>query len=117
MVRDVFRSKMPVAPAHAYFDHAAVAPLPAATANRLKWFADQASQSGDKHWMDWSLILKRLRAAAAELLGASDSEVALVPNTTIGINLVVRRVSLEIRRQRSFYRTMSFRRTCSRGKI
>ena len=88
MVREVFRSNMPVAPVHAYFDHAAVAPLPAAAANRLKWFADQACQSGDKHWMDWSLILKRLRTVAAELLGASDSEVALVPNTTIGINLV-----------------------------
>lgn len=84
----VFRAEMPVAKEHAYFDHAAVAPLPAAAAERLRKFADQASQSGDKHWLEWSLIVSRLRTAAAQLLGANECEVALVPNTTIGINLV-----------------------------
>jgi cysteine desulfurase / selenocysteine lyase len=84
----VFRAEMPVANEHAYFDHAAVAPLPAAAAERLRKFADQASQSGDKHWLEWSLIVSRLRTAAAQLLGANECEVALVPNTTIGINLV-----------------------------
>jgi len=79
---------MPVVSEHAYFDHAAVAPLPAAAAERLRRFADQASQSGDKHWLEWSLIVSRLRIAAAQLLGARECEVALVPNTTIGINLV-----------------------------
>ncbi len=88
MVKGVFRSEMPVTKEHAYFDHAAVAPLPAAAAERLRRFADQASQSGDKHWLDWSLIVSRLRTAAAQLLGASECEVALVPNTTFGINLV-----------------------------
>ncbi len=88
MVNAVFRSEMPVTNEHAYFDHAAVAPLPAAAAERLRRFADQASRSGDKHWMEWSLNVARLRTAAAQLLGASEREVALVPNTTIGINLV-----------------------------
>lgn len=84
----VFRAEMPVAQEHAYFDHAAVAPLPAAAAERLRKYADQVSQSGDKHWLEWSLIVSRLRTAAAQLLGANECEVALVPNTTIGINLV-----------------------------
>ncbi len=88
MVRDVFRAQMPVTAAHAYFDHAAVAPLPEPAAKRLRWYADQASQSGDKNWLDWAVILGRLRTAASQLLGASEHEVALVPNTTIGINLV-----------------------------
>jgi cysteine desulfurase / selenocysteine lyase len=88
MVKEAFRSEMPVVHEHAYFDHAAVAPLPAAAAERLRWFADQASHSGDKHWLEWSLIVAQLRTAAARLLGASECEVALVPNTTIGINLV-----------------------------
>jgi selenocysteine lyase/cysteine desulfurase len=88
MVKGVFRSEMPVVREYAYFDHAAVAPLPAAAADRLRKFADQASQSGDKHWLEWSMIVSRLRTAAAQLLGASEREVALVPNTTVGINLV-----------------------------
>lgn len=88
MVKGAFRSEMPVVGEHAYFDHAAVAPLPAAAAERLRKFADQASKSGDKHWLEWSLIVSQLRTSAAKLLGAIESEVALVPNTTIGINLV-----------------------------
>ena len=88
MVKAAFRDEMPVAEEHAYFDHAAVAPLPVGAANRLRRFADQASQSGDKHWLEWSLIVARLRTAVAQLLGARECEVALVPNTTFGINLV-----------------------------
>jgi len=88
MVNDLFRAEMPVVAEHAYFDHAAVAPLPRGAAERLRWFADQASQSGDKNWLSWSRIIARLRTAAAQLLGASENEVALVPNTTFGINLI-----------------------------
>ena len=88
MVKAAFRDEMPVAEEHAYFDHAAVAPLPSGAANRLRWFADQASQSGDKHWLEWSLIVARLRTGIAQLLGAREGEVALVPNTTFGINVV-----------------------------
>ena len=88
MVRDVFRAEMPVAPSHAYFDHAAVSPLSEPAAKRLRWYADQASKSGDKHWLDWAMIVSRLRTAACQVLGANKSEVALVPNTTVGINLV-----------------------------
>ena len=88
MEKAAFRAEMPVTQQHAYFDHAAVAPLPTGAAERLRRFADQSSQSGDKHWLEWSLIVARLRCAAAQLLGASEQEVALVPNTTMGINLV-----------------------------
>lgn len=88
MVKAAFRGEMPVAREYAYFDHAAVSPLPAGAADRLRQFADQASQSGDKHWPEWSKIIARLRTAAAAILGASEGEVALIPNTTIGINLV-----------------------------
>ncbi len=88
MVKEVFRSEMPVADQHAYFDHAAVAPLPGPAANRLRKFAEQASQSGDKHWMEWFQIVSQLRGAAAQLVGSSEREIALVPNTTFGINLV-----------------------------
>ena len=44
MEKAAFRAEMPVTQQHAYFDHAAVAPLPTGAAERLRLFADQSSQ-------------------------------------------------------------------------
>jgi selenocysteine lyase/cysteine desulfurase len=84
----VFRDQMPVARKWAYFDHAAVAPItePAATAMRLQ--VEQALEEGDTAWPDWARGLRDTRQAAAELIHAEPDEIALMPNTTAGINLV-----------------------------
>ncbi len=44
-------------------------------------------QSGDKHWLDWALIVSRLRQSAPCYWGQRIGS-RPVPNTTIGINLV-----------------------------
>jgi selenocysteine lyase/cysteine desulfurase len=79
---------MPVARRWAYFDHAAVAPLsqPAATAMG-QWLA-QATEEGDTVWLDWARQVGKTRTAAARLIGAGVDEIALLANTTAGINLV-----------------------------
>lgn len=82
------RSQMPVTEKFAYFDHAAVAPLTAPAAAAISQYAKQAAEQGDLPWASWDLALSRLRAVAAEFLGAGEDEVALVPNTTYGIGLV-----------------------------
>ncbi len=82
------RNLMPVVKKWAYFDHAAVAPLPSPTAAAISTYALQASEQGDVPWLTWSAQLASLRGAAAEFLGASMTEVALVNNTTHGISLV-----------------------------
>jgi selenocysteine lyase/cysteine desulfurase len=82
------RAAMPVARKWAYFDHAAVAPLTQPATDALgKWLA-QATEEGDTVWLEWAAQLKRCRTAAAGMIGAGEGDIALMPNTTAGINLV-----------------------------
>ena len=82
-----FRAQMPVTSQWAYFDHAAVSPLPEpARAAIVAWAQDAATQ-GDTAWPAWSRRIEELRQSAARLIGAQPDEIALVRNTTEGINL------------------------------
>jgi selenocysteine lyase/cysteine desulfurase len=79
---------MPAAKRFAYFDHAAVAPLTAPARAAIKTWLQQSTELGDIAWPEWERRVNAVRATAAGLIGASPEEVALVPNTTAGINLV-----------------------------
>jgi|LakMenEpi03Aug12_release.lakeMendotaPanAssembly.Ray.scaffolds.fasta_scaffold00985_27 cysteine desulfurase/selenocysteine lyase len=83
-----FRAEMPVAAGWAYFDHAAVGPLPKRTADAVRQWALAASIDGDVRWPEWSAAASRLRGAASELFHCSKQEIALIPNTTFGINII-----------------------------
>lgn len=79
---------MPIAQRLVYFDHAAVAPLPAPTRDAIQTWLTQATEQGDVAWHQWAARVEQLRATAARLIGARPTEVCLVPNTTAGISLV-----------------------------
>jgi cysteine desulfurase / selenocysteine lyase len=83
-----FRGLMPVSQRWAYLDHAAVSPLPGPTADVLTAWAQEASTQGSAHWKAWAEQVEQLRGLAAGLIGASAEEIALVANTTHGVNLV-----------------------------
>jgi selenocysteine lyase/cysteine desulfurase len=83
-----FRQQMPASDRLAYFDHAAVAPISAPARSAISQWAQQAAEMGDTVWPDWERRVNEVRRTAAELIGAASTEVALVPNTTAGINLV-----------------------------
>lgn len=74
----------------AYFDHAAISPLPAPTAAVIHAHADEMSRSGSAGWPDWQRRIARVREAAGRLLSVPPRNVAFVPNTTAGINAVAR---------------------------
>ena len=82
------RALMPITRRWVYFDHAAVAPLPEPTRQAIQQWVDEATESGDVVWQQWSARLEEVRGAAARLIHAQPSEIALVPNTTTGISLV-----------------------------
>ncbi|NOY42194.1 MAG: aminotransferase class V-fold PLP-dependent enzyme [Planctomycetes bacterium] len=86
--RRQLREAMPIASRWAYFDHAAVAPISGPAADALRFWLEESSQHGDTRWLDWAQKLSETRVSAAGLLGAEIGEIALVPNTTVGINLV-----------------------------
>jgi selenocysteine lyase/cysteine desulfurase len=81
---------MPITQRFAYFDHAAVAPLPRTTATAMHRWLQQATELGDTVWPQWSESVERTRQLAAQLINARPSEIALVPSTTFGLNLVAR---------------------------
>jgi selenocysteine lyase/cysteine desulfurase len=83
-----FRRQMPAADEWAYFDHAAVAPIPQPTAQAMIAWAHEAAGFGGAHWLKWKAARESLRAQAARLICAELDEIALVRSTTEGINLV-----------------------------
>ncbi len=82
------RSEFPVAERWAYFDHAAVAPLPRRSADALRGWADDQMANGVVGWLDWERKLGGLRRDLADLIHASTDEIAFVASTTHGIGLV-----------------------------
>jgi selenocysteine lyase/cysteine desulfurase len=82
------RAEFPVAERWAYFDHAAVAPLPRRSGAMLRAWADDQEQNGVLHWPDWERRLETLRAGVARLIRAHPDEIAFVGSTTQGIGLV-----------------------------
>ena len=79
---------MPIARRFAYFDHAAVGPLPERTQAAIGRWLQQATELGDTVWPEWNRQVEQGRTHAAALIGASPDEIALVPNTTAGINYI-----------------------------
>lgn len=68
-----------------YLNHAAVAPLCRPAADAMKRLADDCLQFGSLHYDQWLAAYEGLRVAAAKLIGAERSEIALVKNTSEGI--------------------------------
>lgn len=86
--RSTLRAQMPVVKKWAYFDHAAVCPLPIPVGQAIALWLQQAQAEGDTQWAEWSDGVEQARSAAARMITASPEEIALVPSTTFGINLV-----------------------------
>ncbi|MBM82524.1 MAG: aminotransferase [Planctomycetaceae bacterium] len=82
------RDKMPVCQNWAYFDHAAVAPLPLPAQAAITEWATDVANNGDANWSRWRKRVEEVRKLAAERIGAERSELAIIRNTTEGIGLI-----------------------------
>jgi selenocysteine lyase/cysteine desulfurase len=83
-----YAGQFPVREHLIYLNHAAVAPLCKPAADAMKRLADDCSQFGSLHYKQWMDTYEGLRVAAARLVGADPSEIALVKNTSEGIATV-----------------------------
>lgn len=81
-------AEFPITERWAYFDHAAVAPIPRRAGNILRSWADDQEQNGVIHWLDWERKLRTTRHQIAELINAETDEIAFVNSTTHGIGLI-----------------------------
>jgi cysteine desulfurase / selenocysteine lyase len=82
------RDEFPITERWAYFDHAAVSPLPRRSRDRLVAWAEDQAANGVTDWLAWERKLGTLREDAARLIHADNDEIAFVGSTTLGIGLV-----------------------------
>ena len=73
-----------------YFNHAAVAPLPRRVAEAIAAHNENVRDRGAADWRRWYGAIEDTREKAARFLGAARGEIAFLPNTSWGINLVAR---------------------------
>ena len=87
-VEAAVRGQFPVTRNYAYLNSAAVAPLSARARNAMRRLANDQCEHGAAHYDRWFAAYAACRAAAARVLGASEDEVALAPNTSAGLATV-----------------------------
>jgi cysteine desulfurase/selenocysteine lyase len=83
-----FADQFPVRERLIYLNHAAVAPLSKPAADAMKQLSDDCTHFGSLHYDQWLAAYEGVRVAAARLIGANRSEIALVKNTSEGIATV-----------------------------
>lgn len=81
-------TEFPVTRRWAYFDHAAVSPLPRCAGDALRSWAAEQEEFGVVHWPHWEQRLALVRRGLARLINADVAEIAFINNTTHGISLV-----------------------------
>jgi selenocysteine lyase/cysteine desulfurase len=81
-------AEFPVCHRWAYFDHAAVSPLPRRAGDALRAWVDDQEQNGVVPYPEWEAKLTSFRGDLARLIGASRDEIAFINSTTHGIGIV-----------------------------
>ena len=92
-----YRHQFPVTERLIYLNHAAVTPLPRTSAEAMQGLAQDSLDFGSLHYDKWLDTYERLRVAAARLIGADRSEIALVKNTSEGIATVAMGLTWHLR--------------------
>lgn len=83
-----FRSAFAACESLAYFNHAAVSPLPRQAVEAETAFLQDRARFGPRHYGDWIALAERARTLAAGLIGADPDEIAIVGNTSTALSLV-----------------------------
>ena len=71
-----------------YLNHAAVSPLPARVADAMTAHVQNVRERGAADWRRWYGMIESTRGKFARFIGAQPDEVAFLPNTSWGLNLV-----------------------------
>ena len=71
-----------------HLNHAAVAPWPRCTREAVEAFARENARHGSRHYPRWLEVEKELRARLARLIGAVDTDIALLKSTSEAFSVV-----------------------------
>lgn len=84
----LYRDQFPVTGNLVYLNHAGVAPLCKRASEAMKQLVEDTTLYGSHHYEHWLDAYEGVRVAAARLLNAHRSEIAIVKNTSEGIATV-----------------------------
>lgn len=83
-----YLDEFPVRERFIYLNHAATGPLPRRSAEAMQSLAADQMNAGGCNWIEWLDAVAGLRQAAAQLIGASKSEIAITKNTSEGLSFI-----------------------------
>lgn len=86
---DEIRRDFPAVTRHVYLNAAAAGPTPRPVREAVGEFLREMEEDGDLYWESWIEHRESVRGRVAALVGAEADEIAFVPNTSTGINLIV----------------------------
>ncbi|NSW55381.1 MAG: aminotransferase class V-fold PLP-dependent enzyme [Armatimonadetes bacterium] len=89
------RAQFPIKQHCAFFNHAAVAPIPACTADAVALLAAQQRDKVYSKYGDWVARLAEARRNLAALLGTKRRNIAFTKNTTSGLILATQGIPFE----------------------
>lgn len=82
------RREFPAAERYTYLNAAAASPVPRAVRAASMTFYQEFEADGDAPWDRWLARTEAVRALVGRFVGATADEIAFVPNTSAGINVV-----------------------------
>src|SRR5689334_5884280 len=85
---DDVRRDFPVTERYAYLDSAGTGPTPRVVRETVEAFHRSLEEHGELAWPQWMERREHIRGKVAELIGAHADEIAFVPNTSTGMNLI-----------------------------
>lgn len=85
MTAFAIREQFPISQSYAYFNHAAISPLPRCAAEAMNAQIAQGLHSGIHSHESWLREQDALRDAAAAMLGCGADEIAITKNTSEGL--------------------------------
>lgn len=84
------RREFPATARYVYLNAAAASPIPRGVRAAVQTMMSQLEQDGDRHWEAWLTRRDEIRGQLARFIGASSpDEIAFVPNTSTGMNVIV----------------------------
>ena len=83
------RRDFPALERHVYLNAAAASPTPRPVREAVERFYRELESDGDLRWDEWLARVEQTRAAVARFIHAEPDEIAFVPNTSTGVNLIV----------------------------
>jgi selenocysteine lyase/cysteine desulfurase len=83
------RQDFPSLKDYVYLNAAAAGPAPRPVTEAATGFYRELEQGGDVHWESWLARGEQIRGKVARFINADPDEIAFVPNTSTGVNLIV----------------------------